>query len=34
MPLAHYEFWLCLVFQIIIVIGYAIFFRREQLSKP
>ncbi|ODN77465.1 hypothetical protein L202_04642 [Cryptococcus amylolentus CBS 6039] len=34
MPLAHYEFWLCLVCQIIIVIGYAFFFRREQLSKP
>ncbi|WWD19870.1 hypothetical protein CI109_104338 [Kwoniella shandongensis] len=33
-PLAHYEFWLCLVCQIVIVIGYAFFFRREQLSKP
>lgn len=33
-PLAHYEFWLCLICQIIIVIGFAIFFRREQLSKP
>ncbi|WVQ83663.1 hypothetical protein IAT38_005806 [Cryptococcus sp. DSM 104549] len=33
-PFAHYEFWLCLVCQIIIVIGYAFFFRREQLSKP
>ncbi|KAK8853442.1 hypothetical protein IAR55_004148 [Kwoniella newhampshirensis] len=33
-PLAHYEFWLCLVCQVVIVIGYAFFFRREQLSKP
>ncbi|WVW86411.1 hypothetical protein I302_108457 [Kwoniella bestiolae CBS 10118] len=33
-PFVHWEFWLCLVCQIIIVIGYAFFFRREQLSKP
>ncbi|WVQ94915.1 hypothetical protein IAU59_002001 [Kwoniella sp. CBS 9459] len=33
-PFVHWEFWLCLVCQIVIVIGYAFFFRREQLSKP
>ncbi|WVN90024.1 uncharacterized protein L203_105256 [Cryptococcus depauperatus CBS 7841] len=33
-PFSHWEFWLCLICQIVIVIGYAFFFRREQLSKP
>lgn len=33
-PVAHWEFWLCLVCQLIIPIGYFIFFRKEQLSKP
>ena len=33
-PLAHYEFWLCLVCQLVIVVGYFVFFRKEQLSKP
>lgn len=27
-------FWLALVFQIIICVGFAAFFRKEQLSKP
>ncbi|ORX40442.1 hypothetical protein BD324DRAFT_677915 [Kockovaella imperatae] len=33
-PFIHWEFWVCLVCQIIIVIGYFFFFRKEQLSKP
>lgn len=33
-PLSSWAFWVCLIFQIIIVIGYFIFFRKEQLSKP
>ncbi|RXK40574.1 alpha-1,3-glucan synthase [Tremella mesenterica] len=33
-PFVHWEFWLCLVCQLVIVVGYAVFFRREQLSKP
>lgn len=33
-PVAHWEFWLCLACQIVIPIGYFIFFRKEQLSKP
>jgi alpha-1,3-glucan synthase len=27
-------FWLGLVFQIVICVGFAAFFRKEQLSKP
>ena len=27
-------FWICLVFQIIVCVGYLTFFRKEQLSKP
>lgn len=30
-PLASWAFWLCLACQIVIVIGYFIFFRKEQL---
>ncbi|KAL7424549.1 hypothetical protein Q5752_000233 [Cryptotrichosporon argae] len=33
-PVAHWEFWLALACQIVIVIGYFVFFRKEQLSKP
>ncbi|WVQ79175.1 hypothetical protein IAT38_001271 [Cryptococcus sp. DSM 104549] len=33
-PFVHWEFWICLFCQIVIVIGYAFFYRREQLSKP
>lgn len=33
-PVAHWEFWLCLVCQLIIPFGYFFFFRKEQLSKP
>jgi alpha-1,3-glucan synthase len=33
-PIAHYEFWLCLVCQMVIPVGYFFFFRKEQLSKP
>lgn len=27
-------FWICLVFQIVVCLGYLTFFRKEQLSKP
>jgi alpha-1,3-glucan synthase len=27
-------FWICMVFQIIVCVGYLTFFRKEQLSKP
>ncbi|KAL1410802.1 hypothetical protein Q8F55_001744 [Vanrija albida] len=33
-PVAHWEFWLCLVCQLIIPFGYFSFFRKEQLVKP
>ena len=32
--LAHWAFWLALFFQIAICVGFALFFRKEQLSKP
>ncbi|KAF1817463.1 putative alpha-1,3-glucan synthase [Eremomyces bilateralis CBS 781.70] len=32
--LANAWFWICLLMQIAICIGFALFFRREQLSKP
>ena len=28
------SFWLCLVFQLVICVGFFAFFRKEQLSKP
>jgi alpha-1,3-glucan synthase len=31
---ASVSFWLCLFCQIVICIGYLVFFRKEQLSKP
>ncbi|PLW45220.1 hypothetical protein PCASD_04029 [Puccinia coronata f. sp. avenae] len=33
-PLANWPFWIALICQLIIVAGYFILFRREQLSKP
>ncbi len=30
-PFGHWEFWLCLVCQVIICVGYMYFFRKEQL---
>jgi len=33
-PLANWEFWTALACQLIIVAGYLVLFRREQLSKP
>lgn len=33
-PFGYWEFWVCLACQIIIVIGFAFLFRKEQLSKP
>lgn len=33
-PLVEWAFWVALVCQIVIVIGYFVFFRKEQLSKP
>ena len=27
-------FWICLVLQIVVCVGYITFFRKEQLSKP
>ncbi|KAA1078201.1 Cell wall alpha-1,3-glucan synthase ags1 [Puccinia graminis f. sp. tritici] len=33
-PLANWEFWVALACQLIIVAGYLVLFRREQLSKP
>jgi alpha-1,3-glucan synthase len=27
-------FWICMVFQIVVCVGYLTFFRKEQLSKP
>jgi hypothetical protein len=30
-PFVHWEFWLALICQIVIVIGYFVFFRKEQL---
>lgn len=33
-PVAHWEFWLCLICQMIIPFGYFFFFRKEQLTKP
>jgi len=32
--LSYAGFWICMIFQIIICIGYFAFFRKEQLSKP
>lgn len=32
--LASPAFWICLFFQIAVCIGFALFFRKEQLSKP
>ncbi|WAQ90638.1 hypothetical protein PtA15_13A37 [Puccinia triticina] len=33
-PLANWQFWIALICQLIIVTGYFVLFRREQLSKP
>ncbi|KAA1077050.1 Cell wall alpha-1,3-glucan synthase ags1 [Puccinia graminis f. sp. tritici] len=33
-PLANWQFWIALICQLVIVAGYFILFRREQLSKP
>jgi len=33
-PFGYWEFWVCLFCQIIIVVGFAFLFRKEQLSKP
>lgn len=33
-PLANWEFWVALACQLVIVAGYLVLFRREQLSKP
>ncbi|MBW0472818.1 hypothetical protein O181_012533 [Austropuccinia psidii MF-1] len=33
-PLANWEFWVALACQLLIVAGYLVLFRREQLSKP
>ncbi|BEJ00050.1 hypothetical protein CcaverHIS631_0410920 [Cutaneotrichosporon cavernicola] len=33
-PVKHWEFWVCLVCQLIIPFGYFFFFRKEQLTKP
>ncbi|KAI9612355.1 hypothetical protein KEM48_004086 [Puccinia striiformis f. sp. tritici PST-130] len=33
-PLANWQFWIALICQLIIVAGYFVLFRREQLSKP
>lgn len=33
-PVARWEFWIALACQLIIVAGYLVLFRREQLSKP
>lgn len=33
-PFGYWEFWVCLVCQLLIVIGFAFLFRKEQLSKP
>lgn len=32
--LSYAGFWICLIFQLIICVGYFAFFRKEQLSKP
>ncbi|KAF1984700.1 glycosyltransferase family 5 protein [Aulographum hederae CBS 113979] len=32
--LGHWAFWLCLIMQLAICVGFAFFFRKEQLSKP
>ncbi|KAL1297187.1 hypothetical protein AAFC00_004759 [Neodothiora populina] len=32
--LAQYDFWICLIFQLIVCAGFFTFFRKEQLSKP
>jgi alpha-1,3-glucan synthase len=32
--LAQYDFWICLVCQLIVCAGFFTFFRKEQLSKP
>jgi alpha-1,3-glucan synthase len=32
--LSYAGFWICMIFQIIICVGYFAFFRKEQLSKP
>jgi alpha-1,3-glucan synthase len=32
--LSYAGFWICLFFQVIICVGYFMFFRKEQLSKP
>jgi len=33
-PFGYWEFWVCLFCQVIIVVGFAFLFRKEQLSKP
>uniref|UniRef100_A0A0S1MJC2 Family 5 glycoside hydrolase family 13/glycosyltransferase n=1 Tax=Phakopsora pachyrhizi TaxID=170000 RepID=A0A0S1MJC2_PHAPC len=33
-PVANWEFWVALACQLVIVAGYLVLFRREQLSKP
>ena len=32
--LSYAGFWICLIFQLIVCVGYFAFFRKEQLSKP
>jgi alpha-1,3-glucan synthase len=32
--LSYPGFWICMIFQVIICVGYFAFFRKEQLSKP
>jgi alpha-1,3-glucan synthase len=32
--LAYPTFWICLILQLLICVGFSIFFRKEQLSKP
>lgn len=27
-------FWICMLFQLVLCVGYFAFFRKEQLSKP
>lgn len=32
--LASHNFWICLIFQVAVCVGFFTFFRKEQLSKP
>lgn len=32
--LSQAGFWICMIFQIVVCVGYITFFRKEQLSKP